>query len=45
VASSAGGFFAAGKDRAAVNQEAGDFPSVESFFRRAEKLSARRRGG
>jgi len=26
-------FFAAAKDRAAVNQEAGDFPSIETFFR------------
>jgi hypothetical protein len=33
AASSACGFFAAAEDRAAVNQEAGDFPSIETFFR------------
>ena len=32
IASLACGFFAAAKDRAAVNQEAGDFPSIETFF-------------
>jgi hypothetical protein len=39
--------FAAAKDRAAVNQEAGDFPSRNSllFFVAAEKLSSLRGGG
>src|SRR5713226_1896423 len=42
VASLACGFFAAAKDRAAVNQEAGDFPSWSSllFFVAAKELVA-----
>jgi hypothetical protein len=45
AASLACGFFAAAKDRAAVNQEAGDFPSVETFFAAAEKCNSIPLGG
>ncbi len=38
VSNSACGFIAAAPDRAALNQEAGDFPSIETLFRRRGKM-------
>jgi len=42
---SACGFFAAAPDRAALNQEAGDFPSMQTFFHGRGKGNLLRRDG